>query len=78
MTASTAFRLLPLTIGALAGCATPQPVVMHGDANSVEVSDVGSAPAAGVVARRHCSQFEKIPRFLNTDGETVLFDCVRR
>jgi len=79
MTAS-ADRLLclPLALAALVGCVKAAPVILHGDANSVEISHVGSLAAAGPLALRHCSQFEKLARFISSDGETVLFDCVRR
>jgi hypothetical protein len=76
MTRPAAFPLLLLVIGS--GCSDPQPVILRGDANSVEVTYVGSTAKAEPLARRHCSQFEKMPHFISTDGETVLFDCIRR
>ena len=80
MIRSAAALLLPPAIGVavLFGCSDPQPVILHGDANSVEVSYSRSAASAEPLARRHCSQFEKVPRFISADAEIVLFDCVRR
>ena len=78
MIRSSAALLVPLALGALSGCATPQPVILHGNANSVEISHVSSAAGAEPLARRHCSQFEKVPRFISSDGEIVLYDCIRR
>jgi len=71
-------RALVIACLLLYGCDTPQPLVLHGDANSVELTQVGDAAAALAVARRHCSQFEKVPRLIDAHGDEVLFDCVRR
>jgi len=75
MQKSAAVIVLALT---LAGCLIPaSPSVHHGDADSVEVTQAGDVAKAWPLAKRHCAQFERVPRFIDTDGETARFDCVR-
>ena len=74
-------KLLPVMVLALtvAGCLLPsEPSVYQGDADSVEITQAGNIANAWPLARRHCAQFERLPRFIDTDGQTARFDCVRR
>jgi hypothetical protein len=77
---------LGLTFGALAAalaaCNAPKPNIREGTADSVEVSYGGDVATAWPLARKHCAQYERVPRLLQTDAgenglETANFDCVR-
>jgi hypothetical protein len=37
----------------------------------------GEIDGAAVVARHHCAQYERVPRFLEADQNVAFFDCVR-
>jgi len=63
---------------ALSGCTGPHPSVRDGDANSVEVSYGGDIASALPLARRHCGQFERVPRLVDASGDIAVFDCVAR
>jgi hypothetical protein len=68
---------LTLALGAaLSGCTAPHPVIRNGDANSVEVSYGGDVASALPLARRHCAQFERVPRLSDAGIEVAIFDCV--
>ena len=62
----------------LAACTGPSPFVRAGDANSVEVGYSGDVEAALPIARRHCAQFEKVPRLVDAGANVAAFNCVRR
>jgi hypothetical protein len=66
-----------MTILATAACAGPKPFLLQGDANSVQVGYSGSLEAATLVAKQHCAQYERVPRFLEAEENVALFDCVR-
>ena len=72
--------MLGLGIGAvLAGCIGPHAYVREGDANAVQVVYGGDdAGVALPLARRHCAQYEKIPRFVDAGANLATFDCVPR
>ena len=75
---AAALMLAAAAVGAvLSGC-TAHPVIRSGDANSVEVSYAGSVAGALPLARQHCAQFERIPRFVEADEDLTVFECVRR
>jgi len=80
MTRSIAAVLLALATGAagatLSGCTAPHPFILKGDANSVEVSYGGDPASALPLARRHCAQFERIPRRVGGGQDLAVFDCV--
>lgn len=61
---------------ALSGC-TSHPYIVQGDAKSVEVSYGSDVARALPLARRHCAQFERVPRLVDSGAELALFDCVR-
>jgi hypothetical protein len=63
--------------GLSAACAGGQPFLMQGDANSAQVGYSGNLDATTLVARRHCAQFERVPRFLEAEENIAFFDCVR-
>jgi hypothetical protein len=81
MTRSIATVLLALAAGAagaaLSGCTASHPSILKGDANSVEVSYGGDVASALPLARRHCAQFERVPRLVDAGIDLALFDCVR-
>jgi len=82
MTRSIAVIALALAAGAagtaLSGCVAPHPAILRGDANSVEVTNVGDVARALPLAQRHCAEFERIPRLVEAGEDVVAFDCVRR
>jgi hypothetical protein len=73
--------VLMLAVGAapaaLSGCTAAHPAIRNGDANSVEVSYAGDVASALPVARRHCAQFERVPRLVDAGDNLAVFDCVR-
>lgn len=81
MHASPATGLLTVILfvaaATLAGCTAPQPVVREGSADSVQIDYSGDPGSALPLARRHCAQFERVPRLAEADGEIARFDCVR-
>ena len=64
-------------VGALSGCTAPHPAIRNGDASSVEISYGGDVASALPVARRHCAQFERVPRLVDPGIDVAVFDCVR-
>ncbi len=76
--AAVALALAASAAGAaLSGCTAPHPIVLKGDANSVEVSYGGDVASALPLARRHCAQFERVPRLLDAGADLAVYDCVR-
>ena len=76
-TAVAALILLTGIAGlAASGCSAPKPFVREGDANSVEIGYSGNIETAMPVARRHCAQFERVPRSAGRTLDGALFDCV--
>jgi hypothetical protein len=59
----------------LAGCFNTRAFIREGNANSVEIGFPGDLSDAWPLARKHCAQFEKVPKLLEADEETALFDC---
>jgi len=67
---------------ALAACNAPNPNIREGTAEAVQVSYGGDIATAWPLARKHCAQYERVPRFSNIEvGENGLdlanFDCIR-
>ena len=67
----------------LVGCNAPNPNSREGTADTVQVSYGGDIATAWPLARKHCAQYERVPRLSNTEvGENGLdlanFDCIRR
>jgi hypothetical protein len=66
----------------LAGCFIPactgaKPFLLQGNASSAQVGYSGNLDAATLVARQHCAQYERVPRFLEAEENIAFFDCVR-
>ena len=66
----------------LAGCNAPNPNIREGRADFVQISYGGDVATAWPLARKHCVQFERVPRLADTEiGENGLnlanFDCIR-
>lgn len=76
MTAKAVFILL-LTGGLAAACTGSKPFLLQGDADSAQVGYSGNVDAATPVARQHCAQYERVPRFLEAEENIAFFDCVR-
>jgi len=66
-----------LASGLISGCTGPKPLLLQGDANSAEVSSSGNLDDATLVAKKHCAQYERVPRFSEAAGNIAYFDCVR-
>ena len=69
-------------VAVLAGCNAPEPNIREGDADSVQVTYGGDVATAFPLARKHCAQFERVPRLADVGvGENGLdlanFDCMR-
>jgi hypothetical protein len=61
----------------LGGCGGPQPFVREGSAESVEIAYSGDPGSALPLARRHCAQFSRVPRLVNSGADSAVFDCIR-
>jgi hypothetical protein len=55
----------------------PVPFVREGNAESVEIGFTGDVSNAMPLARRHCAQFERVPRYLMPALDGGVFECVR-
>jgi hypothetical protein len=77
---STRRLFLLLAIGGFcAACVQGNPFLLQGDAASAQVGfGGGGIDAATAVARRHCAQFERVPRFVEAEENVAFFDCVQR
>lgn len=75
----TARQIYPLVIAAsiIAACSGPKPFLLQGDADSAQVGYGGDVEAATLVAKKHCAQYERVPRFLDAQENIAFFDCVR-
>jgi hypothetical protein len=68
---------LGLIAAMLAACGAPGPFVREGNAESVEIGFSGDVSNAMPLARKHCAQFEREPRFVSPTLDGGLFECVR-
>jgi hypothetical protein len=75
--AAKAARLLAVGLAAGAVACAPKPFVLDGDADYVRVTYAGDMESATAVAKRHCAQFERVPRFREIEESVVYFFCVR-
>jgi hypothetical protein len=57
-------------------CTGPKPFLLQGDANSAQVGFAGDIAGATLVAKQHCAQYERVPRFLEAAEDIAFFDCV--
>jgi hypothetical protein len=58
------------------GCVGDQPFLLQGDAYSAQVGFSRDLEGATRVARQHCAQYERVPRFLEAEENVAFFDCV--
>jgi hypothetical protein len=58
-------------------CAGPKPFLLQGDARAAQVGFTGDIDSATLVAKQHCAQYERVPRFLEAEENVAFFDCVR-
>lgn len=72
-------RLFALIVlgGLTTACEGPKPFLIQGDASSAEVGYSGNVESAPAVAKQHCAQYERVPRFLEAQENVAFFDCVR-
>lgn len=68
--------LLVLAYSIIPACTGSKPFLLQGDANSAQVGYSGNADDATPVARKHCAQYERVPRFLEAEENIAFFDCV--
>ncbi|HEV8678340.1 MAG TPA: hypothetical protein VGQ90_03105 [Stellaceae bacterium] len=61
----------------LTGCTGPHPSIREGNAISVEIGYSGDIASAWPLARKHCAQFERVPRLVDPGLDRAIFDCVR-
>lgn len=66
-----------LAAGLGVACTGPKPFLIQGDANSAQVGYSGDIDGTNSVARRHCAQYERVPRLLEAEENVAFFDCVR-
>jgi hypothetical protein len=69
--------LVLLVVASAAGCIGEKPFLLQGDANSAQVGFSGDVEGATLVAKQHCAQYERVPRFLEAEENIAYFDCVR-
>jgi hypothetical protein len=58
-------------------CAGPRPFLLQGNPDSAQIGYSGAVDATTDVARQHCAQYERIPRFVEAEQNIAFFDCVR-
>jgi hypothetical protein len=81
---TAAAAALAVTAAILAACeggagvfGGPGPFVRAGNAESVEIGFIGDVSNAMPLARKHCAQFERVPRYAARTLDGAEFDCVR-
>ena len=67
-----------LLVAPLGGCNGPHPFVRDGDATGVEVFYSGNLSDALPVAKEHCAQYERVPRYVDASLGLAIFQCVPR
>ena len=81
MRSAIVFLLLAVAGAILLACSGafggPGPFVRGGDADSVEIGFSGDASNAMPLARKHCAQFERVPRYVQPTLDGGIFECVR-
>jgi 2-C-methyl-D-erythritol 4-phosphate cytidylyltransferase len=77
MSAAKAAQLLAIGLAAGAGACGPKPFVLDGNADYVRVTYAGDMESATAAAKRHCAQFERVPRFREIEESVAFFFCVR-
>jgi len=71
------FVLVAGALGATAAtCAGEKPFLLQGDAYSAQVGFSRDLEGAARVARQHCAQYERVPRFLEAQENVAFFGCV--
>jgi hypothetical protein len=55
----------------------PGPFVRDGNADSVEITFRGDVSNAMPLARKHCAQYERVPRYAMPSLDGAVFDCIR-
>lgn len=61
----------------ISGCAAAKPFLLQGNATSAQVGYGGNVDDATLVARKHCAQYERVPRLVEAEENVAFFDCVR-
>jgi hypothetical protein len=63
--------------GAIGVFGGPGPFIRESSADAVEIGFSGDVANALPLARRHCAQFERVPRYLMATVDGGIFECVR-
>jgi hypothetical protein len=73
-----------LAVAAPSGCNAPNPNIREGNADSVEIAYGGDLATAWPLARKHCAQYERVPRLAETGTgagdngiDLASFECIR-
>jgi hypothetical protein len=72
-----AAHLLAIVLTAATAACQAKPFVLDGDADYVKVTYAGDMEGATAAAKRHCAQFERVPRFREIEESAAYFFCVR-
>jgi len=68
---------LGATAAALAGCLSYENHVVAGNADGVIIQYFGDRAATVPLARQHCAQYERVPRFVSEDEDKkATYACV--
>jgi len=51
--------------------------LLQGNPDSAQVGYSGAIDPTTDVARKHCAQYERVPRFVEAEQNIAFFDCVR-
>jgi hypothetical protein len=72
-------RLLGVILfgGLLAGCAAPAPLLLSGDAQTIEFGYATDPSVTLRPARLHCAAYERVPRLLQAQNNVAYYACVR-
>jgi hypothetical protein len=72
-------RLVALILcgGVLAGCVEPKPILLSGDAETIEIGYATDPDATLRVARLHCAAYQRVPRLLQAQNNIAYYTCIR-
>lgn len=76
--AATALRLAALVLlcAGAGGCMHSDPFIDHGDTDGVTINTVpGDRPLADNLARRHCAEYRRVPRYIGGDSFSAIYEC---
>jgi hypothetical protein len=68
----------PLLLAALAACGPGIVAVHDGNADGVQITYGDDVHATEALARRHCAQYERVPRFEGAQNHLAYYACETR